>query len=212
MSTDASGLFEAEKDDDGQLVLSEQGLKIMELWESAAVRHVEKLITEHVARIDEAIDAYLDQQLEESVEELRKLMILAVSELGGAAARDSFLRKVAALARANILSAESGAWAQGSPGASAANLDSLHPNSRPAHYEDMDEVEEGVSVFEEVAEGLNDDQVEVFKTIVEDLEYSGDTPNLRAQLTSIRNHTFANPSVARYVDAINSTVRPSWRK
>jgi hypothetical protein len=168
---------------------------------------VDSRIEELVARIDDYFEQEIDPAVNESVEELRRLMILAVTELGGPGARDAFLRKVAAEARAGALSAASGAWAQGSPNASAANLDSLHPNSRPAHYEDV-EAAQAMSVFAEVAADLSEEQTEDFKALVEDVVYSvGEGQKLRARLTEIKNQNFVDPSVSSFVAAISRTVR-----
>jgi hypothetical protein len=205
-------LFEDERDADGQLVLSEFGLRLMELTEAAIEERVnsrtETLIVEHVQKIDQAIDIYMEQELEESVDELRKLMILAVSELGGATARDAFLAKIAALARANILSAASGAWAQGSPNDSTRNKDSLRPNSRPAHYEDMEEGEIALKIFNEAASDLDAVETDRFKTLCEGVVFSGDEAKLRTNLTTIREAYFVGSAkTAPYVAAISRTAR-----
>ena len=115
-------LFEDDKVD-GEWQLSEYGLHLQKVFESAIENRVSTLLAEHVGKIDQALDAYLEQELEESVDDIRKLCLLAVSEIGGPEAVDAFIKKVAALARAGALSASSSEWAQGPPDDSASNKD-----------------------------------------------------------------------------------------
>jgi hypothetical protein len=129
--TDTSSLNEVfklfeDEEVDGELQLSEYGLQLQRLFESAVENRVSTLLSEHVGKIDQALDAYLEQEFDESVADIRKLCLLAVSEIGGPEAVDAFIKKVAALARAGALSASSSEWAQGSPDDSASNRDSIH--------------------------------------------------------------------------------------
>src|SRR5258708_1608383 len=125
MAADPNGLFEDDRDADGNLVLSEFGERLKEITEDAMKRQVDYRMDQLV----ETVDAYFElvnESSEDSVSELRKLMILAVSELGGAPARDAFLAKIAALARSGALSSATGAWAQGSPHDSGSDRGSVH--------------------------------------------------------------------------------------
>ena len=79
----------------------------------------------HKNQLVRDIGRFLEQEFDESVEDIRKLCLLAVSEIGGPEAVESFIKKVAALARAGALSASSSEWAQGSPDDSATNRDSI---------------------------------------------------------------------------------------
>jgi hypothetical protein len=154
----------------------------------------------------EALDEYLREELVESLEDVRKLMLLAVSQLGGAGAVDAFIKKIAALAREGALSAASSNWASGADDDSAANRASIAGGGASARKEEV-EAEEARSVFEEVSEGLEEEQIEEFKDLVGDLTYSGDVPRLRSQLMTIRNQHFASPLTEQYVRAIARTVR-----
>jgi hypothetical protein len=91
-----------------------------------------------------AVDAYM----EESVGDIRNMMLLAVSSLGGPSARDEFIRKVAAAAQSGALSAASGDWAQGSPDDSERNRRSVAGSgvSKAVHSEETEaEIEEALT-------------------------------------------------------------------
>jgi hypothetical protein len=85
-----------------------------------------------------AIGVFLEQELEESIDDIRKLCLLAVSEIGGPEAVDAFIKKVAELARAGALSASSSEWAQGSPDDSASNKDSIRGGGVSTRKEDVE--------------------------------------------------------------------------
>jgi hypothetical protein len=158
----------------------------------------------------EALDLYMDQRLDESVDDIRKLMLLAVSEIGGPGAVDAFIKKVAALAREGALSAASSDWAQGSDDGSARNRQSVAGGgtSKAVHSEETEaEIEEAVAVFEQVGTPLDEAQYREFKDLVGDLTYSGDAARLRAQLTAIRNQHFPSALTEGYADVISRTVR-----
>src|ERR1700730_1545481 len=67
---------------------------------------LEDRVYSRVDAIDEAIQEYMEQAMaqaiNESEDELRKLMILCVSEIAGPDAVKSFIAKVAALARQGV--------------------------------------------------------------------------------------------------------------
>jgi hypothetical protein len=158
----------------------------------------------------QALDLYLGQALDESVDDIRKLMLLAVSQLGGPGAVDVYIKKIAALARDGALSAASSDWAQGSDDDSIRNRQSASGcgASKAVHSEETDaETEEALAIFEEVADGLADEDVQSFRELVGGLTYSGDAPLLRSQLTTIRNQHFASRLTENYVRAISRTVR-----
>src|ERR1019366_1352141 len=110
-------------------------------------------------RYDELVgifDAYMEQEVlptmnesvEDSVAELRKLMLLAVAEIGGQDAARAFINKVAALARAGALSSASGEWAAAGPNDSASNLDTVRGGSGTLRKEDVDdEIETAREIF-----------------------------------------------------------------
>jgi hypothetical protein len=147
MARDPNGLFEDERDADGQLVLSEIGLRFKEITEDAMARQVDARIDELVKTVDQYFELEvmpaIEEDVESSVAELRKLMLLAVAQIGGQDKAREFVRKIAELARAGALSSASGAWAQASPNEAGSNHDSLTPNSRPARYEEVEPLTEG---------------------------------------------------------------------
>jgi hypothetical protein len=180
--------------------------KVLDIKERALVADIkEGLDASAEVRADEFVGA-LDDYLDESVDDIRKLMILAVSQLGGPGAVDAFMKKVAALAREGALSAASSEWAQGSPDDSTSNRDSIRGGGVAARKEEI-EAEEAAAVFEQVAAGLSEDDADEFLELVGDITYSGDAPRLRSQLTTIRNQNFASPLTENYCAAISRTVR-----
>jgi hypothetical protein len=134
-----SGLFEDEKDESGNLVLSEHGLEMIEA--------VDAKIASRIDNVVEAVDQYfaddVSSAIEESVEELRRLMILAVSEIAGPEGVKSYIKRVAELARAGVLSASSAAWAQGSPNDAAGNRDSVRGGGVSVRKEEVEPLTEG---------------------------------------------------------------------
>jgi hypothetical protein len=94
MATDATGLFEEERDAGGDLVLSEQGPALLEA--------VDTRLDNRMRQLSEAVDRYFadevvpffEEKVENSVDEIRKLMLLAVSELGAPEATTAFIKKV----------------------------------------------------------------------------------------------------------------------
>jgi hypothetical protein len=119
----------------------------------------------------------------------------------------AYLRLTVAALRAGSLSSATGAWAQGSPNDSAENRDTVRGGSGTLRKESV-EAEEAAEIFEEVSAGLDVDQVEEFKSLVEDLSYDhGRADVLRNQLTEVRNRAFPDPRTVRYVDAIARAIR-----
>jgi hypothetical protein len=142
MAEDTLGLFEADRDADGNLVLSEVGERLGEVWNDALKLQVD---ARHDALV-ETIDAYMDlvnENVDDSVAELRKLMLLAVASIGGQDKAREFIRKVGELARAGALSSATGAWAQGGPNDSAANRDSIHGGGVSVRKEEVEPLAEG---------------------------------------------------------------------
>jgi hypothetical protein len=154
----------------------------------------------------ETLDAYLEEEVVESVEDVRKMMIAAVSQLGGPDAVDAYMKKIAAMVRDGALFASSSDWSSGSDDDSASNRASIRGGGVSTRQEEV-EADEAMVVFEQVADGLDEDQVDEFKNLVGDLTYSGDIPRLRAELTTIRNQNFPSPLTEQYVSAISRTVR-----
>jgi hypothetical protein len=134
-----SGLFEDEKDDRGNLVLSEHGVEMIEA--------VDAKIGSRIDNVVEAIDQYfaddVSSAIEESVEELRRLMILSVSEIAGPEAVANFIKRVAELARAGALSSASGEWASGGPSDASSNRDSIRGGGISVREEDVEPLTEG---------------------------------------------------------------------
>ena len=103
------------------------------------VESIRKSVFEELStKIDEYLGEHVNDAIEEAeseIKELKRLMILAVTELGGAEARDALLRKIGALARKNAVSASTDSdWGAESPDASAANRASITPHHE--EYED----------------------------------------------------------------------------
>jgi hypothetical protein len=186
---------------------SEYGRQLTETFHEVLDRRVREIIEQLNTYIDEEVHPVVEGE----VDDLRKLMIIAVGELGGADARESFLKKIAALARTGALSAAAGDWAQAGTTAKARDTtpasETLRPNSRLAKYEEFegDEAEAALEVFAEVTGRLTKDQREQMKVLTEDVEFDGDVEGLRERLTVIADNAF--PPVNPYVDAISRTVR-----
>ncbi len=77
----------------------------------------------------EALDLFLEQELGELIDDVRKMMLLVVSQLGGPDAVDAYIKRVAALVRDGALSASSSDWSDSVPNVSAANRE-LDPGRR----------------------------------------------------------------------------------
>ncbi len=190
----------------------ENAEKAMLMFEAMVVERLETLTeaieAKVIGNLREEIDAYITEEMspyiDESVDEFRNLMRLAVATIGGQDAVAAFIKRVAALARAGSLSSSSGDWAVAAPDDSASNRATIAGGGASRVRE---EVLDAAAVFDEVATGLNEEQVEEFRALSEDVVYAGDAPRLRSTLTSIRNHNFSDPAVARFADAISRTAR-----
>jgi hypothetical protein len=180
-------------------------------------------IDEHVTKINAGLDEYLDHVLSEgiaevvneSVEELRNLMLLSVSTVAGPEKAMEFVRKVGALARAGALSSASGDWASGADDDSAKNRQSIagggtsKPVGRNEEVEENDGLKvEAAEVFSEASAGLLAEDVERFKSLAGNVEFDGDVDDLAVRLKFIRESYFGVASqVAPYVRAIARSVR-----
>jgi hypothetical protein len=156
--------------------------------------------------IDKEVAPWIKESVASSEDELRKLMLLAVSELGGPEAATSFIRKVATPARSGALSAASGDWASGASSSAAKNKQSVTPGSRPSNEDlDLEEADVVLEVFHEVTEGMPEDQVARMRSLCEDIEFEGDVAELRERISTVREVAF--PGANPYVAAISRTVR-----
>jgi hypothetical protein len=80
---------------------------------------------------------------------------------------------------------------------------SLKPDSRAARNEDV-EAAETLEIFREVADGLDEYQLDEFRELAEDLTYSrGNTSGLRDRLSEIKNQNFVDARVFPYLTAID---------
>jgi hypothetical protein len=163
--------------------------------------------------LTEKLDEYLAEHVtdaiteaEDSISELKRLMILAVTELGGIEARDALLRKIAALSRANALSTASGSdWSGEAPDQSAQNRASIsgHSNEDVEH-----EKETALRVFDQVTKDLNEERREHLKEFRGDVEFNGDVRALHEILTTTKEMLFGQTGpMAGYCAAITRTVR-----
>lgn len=221
MSNDPSGLFEDERDEDGELVLNEAGQRVKEMWDETLVEAVEdrmdaftKVLDAYFAEevkphIEESIDETVEEITESAVEEMRRLLLLAVAEIGGQAKARSFIDKVGALARAGALSSASGDWAQGAADDASANRQTVAGGSGTLRREDREAVEreQAAAIFEDVTADLEGDEVALMMELTEDMLYDGDQNKLRRQLELIRNQQVPSPLTESYVKAIARTIR-----
>jgi hypothetical protein len=215
MANDADpySLFEDEVDENGDPVLSDNGKRFGNVVKAAFREEIadrmENMVETVSQYFEQEVTSYVEESVEDSVAELRKLMLLAVASIGGADKANDFIRKVAELARAGALSSATGAWAQGSPDDSA-NRDSVRGGgvSRAVRQEDLDdEKEEARAIFYEAAEGLTADETSRLMSLTEDLEFDGDEDKLRNDLKVIRESYFGSPATSSYVKAIARTIR-----
>src|SRR5580704_9412775 len=190
---DPNGLFEDEVDENGDPVLSENGKQFGNVVKAAFREEIadrmENMVETVSQYFEQEVTSYVEESVEDSVAELRKLMLLAVASIGGADKAKDFVRKVAELARAGALSSATGAWAQGGPPDASANRDSVRGGgvSRAVRQEDLDdEKEEARAIFYEAAEGLTADETSRLMSLTEDLEFDGDEDKLRNDLKAIR--------------------------
>jgi hypothetical protein len=209
-----NGLFEDELDADGMPVISEFGKRFADVTKDAMVEAVRDQVDERIDdRHDELVettDAYMDlvnENVDDSVAELRKLMLLAVASIGGADKANDFIRKVAELARVGALSSATGAWAQGGPPDASSNRQSIAGGGVSTRKEDVDdEIEEAREIFREAAEGLTGAETARLRSLTENMEFDGDEDKLRNDLRVIRESYFGSPATASYVKAISRTV------
>src|SRR5580704_13544383 len=156
---DPNGLFEDEVDENGDPVLSENGKQFGNVVKAAFREEIadrmENMVETVSQYFEQEVTSYVEESVEDSVAELRKLMLLAVAQIGGPDKARDFIRKVAELARSGVLSASSAAWAQGSPGASAENRQSIAGGGVSTRKESVDvddEIETAREIFYEAAE------------------------------------------------------------
>jgi hypothetical protein len=210
MAQDPNGLFEDARDDEGQLVLSELGQRFMEISNESLKSIVDDRMENMVETVDQyfqqEITSYVNENVEDSVAELRKLMLLAVASIGGQEKAREFVRKVAELARAGALSASSAAWAQGSPGASAENRQSIAGGSGTLRKESV-EREEVAEIFNEAVADMSEDGKALMMELCGEIEYSGDAAKLRREIELVRNQQVRSPLTENYVRAISRTIR-----
>jgi hypothetical protein len=213
-----NGLFEDELDADGMPVISEFGKRFADVTKDAMVEAVRDQVDERIDdrhdELVETIDAYMEQEVlptvaesvDDAVAELRKLMLLAVAQIGGSDKAREFVRKVAELARAGALSSATGAWAQGGPPDASSNRDSVRGGGVSTRKEDV-EREEAAEIFNEAIADMSEDGKAMMMELCGDLEYSGDASKLRREIELVRNQQVPSPLTESYVKAIARTIR-----
>jgi hypothetical protein len=193
----------------------ENAKKAMLMFEAMVIERLEALTeaieAKVIGNLREEIDAYITEEMapyiDESVDELRNLMRLAVATIGGQDAVAAFIKRVAALARAGTLSASSGDWAAAAPDDSVSNSATIAGGGVNLRKEEVEEVEKVHEIFDDVTADMSEDDREQMKVLSEDLVYGGDAQRLRSQLTSIKLRNFYDAGVAAYSDAISRSVR-----
>jgi hypothetical protein len=210
---DALTLFKFEED--GELQLTETGERLMNSIDQRVKEAVEPL----VKKLDEYLEAEIGirvDEAEDGISELRRLLLLAVSDIAGPDKVRELLQKVGSLARKTAVSAASSDWAQGSPGAvgatAVANRDSIQGHAREEVEHGEEDVEllrlQAKAVFEEVADGLNRTETQTLLNLSEDITFDGDTNRLREHLRAIRQVVLPNRGpINQYVATIARTVR-----
>jgi hypothetical protein len=198
-----------EENDDGELQLSERGVEFMNIIETRIEARADELVETMEGRVEAYVDLELEPLVESTTDDLRKLMLLAVAEIGGQEKATAFIRKVATLARAGALSSATGQWAAGADDASEKNRHSVDGNgqSRPTSTAEEYERAAALSVFEEVTEDLDVDQVEKLQSLCENVEFDGDEEQLRKTLVEARDSYIDAPQVHSYSRAISKSVR-----
>jgi hypothetical protein len=210
---DPMGLFEDDRDAAGELVLSEIGVKFGEVVKDNFKEISEEAVAKSHDELTEVFDAYMDQEvrpmIEDSVADLRKLMLLAISEIGGPDALANFIKKVGALARAGALSSQSGEWAAAGPDDSAENHQTVAGGGSTLRREAVEANERAVAakIFNEVVADMDDDGKALMEDLAGDLIFDGDENRLKRQLELIRNQQVPSPLTENYVKAIARTVR-----
>jgi hypothetical protein len=214
MAQDPNGLFE--EDANGQLVMTELGRRFKEMYNESLAELVEDRMENMIEAVDQyfqqEITSYIEESVEDSVAELRKLCLLAVSTIGGQDKDREFVRKVAELARTGALSSASGAWAQSGPPDASANRDSVRGGGVSTRKESVDdeetevEIEQARAVFREAAEGLTGAETSRLMSLTENMEFDGDEDKLRRDLKVIRESYFGSAATSSYVRAISRTV------
>lgn len=219
----AADLYEIDEDT-GDLIVTPAGEmlfekmdELVEARQEALIEMIDEYFAKVLAPVVEAMQEKLgvddDGELTESSEEdsLRDMIALAVQMVGGPEARLAFITKVAALARQEVLSSATGEWSQGVLDNSARNRDSVHGagnSHQVGTSEDMEVLKaEAHSVLAEVTADLDEDDVDRLKVLAGQIEFDGDTKQLREDLMAARESFLDNPRVASYTAALSRTVR-----
>jgi hypothetical protein len=208
---DPNGMLE--ENEAGELVLTKLGEGMKEIWNDSLVEAVGDKIDARHDELVETIDAYMESEvlpmMEDSVAELRKLMLLAVASIGGPDKAREFVKRVGELARAGSLSSATGAWAQGGPPDASSNRNSIRGGGISTRKEEVEAAErdEARAVFEEVVSDMDEDGVALMEYLCGDIEYSGDQNKLKRDLQLIRNQHVPDALTESYVRAIARTIR-----